>query len=215
MSKASELRAWAVASAAAFCLFAIGYRVWNAPEIPDLAPSVAKLNATLDNVNGATGAWASASAQQVRSVTAIERDLRAQLWHVDRLLNTAQGTLQAGSGALGTLNGQLAHLAPLLDSLRASSDAIPPAVAHLTETVDGVRPVLAEATGAVKDVRWFIRQPALSAAINDGAGIVGNGRKISDKVTADFLKPVPWYMKPIKRGGELIDIVAAAARHVP
>lgn len=196
-------------------MFAIGFRVWTAPKLPDLAPTVAHLDS-------ATGAWANASAQQVRSVEAIERDLRAQLWHVDRLLNTAQGTLQAGSGALDTLQAQITHVSPLLDSLKATSDAIPPAITHITDTADGLQPVLVETAGAVGDVRRFINQPALTDTITSAASITGSAagiaadsKRVADKLTADYFKPVRWYMKPLKRSGELIDIGAAVARHAP
>jgi hypothetical protein len=54
------------------------------------------------------------------------------------------------------------------------------------------------------------------AAITGNAnGIVGDFRQIADKETKDYLKPVPWYLYPVKKGGELIDIGAAVARHIP
>lgn len=46
-------------------------------------------------------------------------------------------------------------------------------------------------------------------------GIVLDGKKVADKVTADYLKPVPWYMQPIKKSSDLLDIGAALARHTP
>lgn len=215
MSLQTELRAWAVASAAVFCLSAIGYRVATAPKLPDLGPTVAHIDA-------ATGAWAKASAQQVNSVSAIERDVRAELWHVDRLLTDGSGTLQAARGAIDTANGQLTHVAPLLDSARAATDSIAPAVQHITEDADGLRPVLANADGAVGDFRYFIRQKSLTDTIDNvatmtqaWAAISVDGRKVSDKVTADYLKPVPWYLWPMKRSGELLDVGAAVARHTP
>lgn len=215
MSRATEVRAWALASAGVFCLSAIGYRVMTAPTLPDLNPTVAHIDA-------ATGAWANASAQQVRSVAAIERDVRVELWHVDRLLLDGSHAMQAAQGAIGTLNGQLTHVAPLLDSLRAASDSVPPAVQHMTETTDGIRPILTNADGAVTDVRRFLMQPALTdtltnaaAVTGSAAGIMEDGRKVADKTTADFLKPVPWYLWPIKRGSQILDIGAAVARHTP
>lgn len=215
MNWQQETRAWALASAGVFCLCSIGYKVAIMPKLPDLKPTVA-------HVDAATGAWANASAQQVASVQAIERDLRAELWHVDRLLTEGSGTLSAARGAIGTLNGSLTHVAPLLDSLKASSDAIPPAIQHVTDDADALRPILANADGGVSDLRRFLQAPALTDTITNvasmtgsGAAIAADGRKIVDKETADFLKPVPWYLKPIKRGGQIIDITAAVARHVP
>lgn len=215
MNWQSETRAWAVASAAAFCLSAIGYRVVTAPKLPDLSPTVAHIDA-------ATGAWANASAQQVASVSAIERDIRAQLWHVDRFLNAGTDTLTAAQGAIGTANAQLTHVAPLLDATRGAVDAARDAAASVAPVMRGVQPVLANADGAVRDFRRFLTAPALNATISNvdnltaaWARISINGAKITDKMTSDYFKPVPWYLYPVKKGSELLDIGAAIARHTP
>jgi hypothetical protein len=215
MSWQSETRAWAMASAVAFCLCAVGYRVMTAPKLPDL-------NSTVAHIDAATGAWADASAQQVRSVAAIERDLRAELWHVDRLLLAGSQTLQAAQGAIDTANVQLTHVAPLLDATRGAVEAIPPALQRVTEDAEGIRPLLANADGAVRDFRRFLTAPALADTLSNvdaltaaWARISTNGAKITDKMTADYFRPVPWYLYPVKKGSELLDIGAAAARHIP
>ena len=212
MTWQSEIRAWAVASAAAFCLGAIGYRALT---LPDLTSTVAHIDA-------ATGEWAKASAQQVASVAAIERDFRAELWHVDRLLLDGSRTLQAAQGAIDTANGQLTHIAPLLDATRIAVDSIPLAVQHVTEDADGIRPILTNVNGAVTDARVFLNQKPLTETIDNvasmtasWAAISGDAQKVSDKATADFFKPVPWYLYPVKKSSELLDIGAAVARHTP
>ena len=215
MTWQSEIRAWALASAGVFCLSATGYRVMTLPKLPDL-------NATVRHLDAATGAWADASKQQVQSVAAIERDLRAEMWHLDRSLTTVDGTLTAAQGAIGGVqatltvtNEQLAHVGPLLDSARAATDSIPPVLASTRATIDAIPP-------AVTDFRDFLKQPAILDTLNNvdrmtgsGAGIANDAQKVSDKMTSDFLKPVKWYMYPIKKGGELIDIGSAIARHTP
>lgn len=214
-----ELRAWLVAAAAVFCLGTIGYRVWTAPKLPDLAPTVAHIDA-------ATKAWSDASAQQVTSVSAIERDIRAQLWHVDRFLTAADGTLRAATGTINTANAQLAHVGPLLDSAKGAVDAVPPTLQQITQDASGVTaalpPLLVNANGAVTDVRAFINQQSLlesfqnvASMTGSWAGISGDAKKVADKATADFLKPVKWYMQPVKRSGQIMDITSAVARHTP
>jgi hypothetical protein len=210
-----ELRRWALASAGVFCLVSIGYRVLTLPKLPDLGP-------TVSHIDAATGAWSAASKQQMDSISAIERDLRVELWHVDRVLTAGSDTLSAARGAIDTLQVQETHVAPLLDSLRASSDAIPPALRRVTDDADGIRPLLANADGGITDFRRFITAPALTDTLGNAASMTGSwaavsvdARKVADKETADFLKPVRWYMKPVKRAGEIIDITAAVARHAP
>jgi hypothetical protein len=215
MTWQSETRAWAVASAAVFCLSIVGYRVLTAPVLPDINP-------TVKNINAATGAWSQASAQQVASVAAIERDLRAQLWHVDRVLNAGENTLKSAQGALDTANVQLTHVAPLLDATRGAVDAIPTTLNHVNTAVDGVAPLLANGNGAVTDFRRFITAPALTGTLSNvdsmtasWAATSGDLRRVADKMTADYFKPVPWYLYPMKKSSELLDIGAAVARHTP
>jgi ABC-type transporter Mla subunit MlaD len=219
MTWQSEVRAWAVASAAVFCLGAIGYKAITFP----------KLDGIVGNINTVTKTMADASKAQASSFAAIERDFRVEMWHldtslttVDATLKTAQGTLQTASGTIGAVQGtltatneQLAHVGPLLDSARLATDHIPP-------VLDGLQPVEANVNGAVSDVRTFINQPSLTQAIanfdnmtNSGAGILWDARQVADKETKDFLKPVKWYMVPVKYTGEFIDIGAAIARHAP
>jgi len=217
MTWQSETRAWALAAAGAFALSAIGYRVLTLPKIPDL-------NSTVSHIDAATGAWANASKQQVQSVAAIERDLRAEMWHLDRTLGTIDGTLRAAQGTLGSVteavgvaNRQMQAVGPLLDSARTATDAIPAVLRTLP-------PAIENANGAVTDFRTYMAQdqPDLAATLGNvrdvtgsAAGITADARKVTDKVTADYLKPIPWYMWPVKRMGELWDISAAVARHTP
>lgn len=214
MTWQSEVRAWALASAGVFALSAIGYRVVKLPDI----------NGTVNHINAATGAWSDASKQQIQSVAAIERDLRAEMWHLDRTLGivdvtlrTAQGTLSGVTEAVSTTDKQLASVGPLLDSARAATDAIP-------STLLAAQNTLTNGNGAVTDFRTYMAQdqPALAATLvnvqsvtNSTAGITEDARKVTDKMTQNYLKPVPWYMWPVKRLGDVWDISAAIARHAP
>ena len=136
MTWQSETRAWAVAAAAVFCLGSIGYKVSLMPDIPALGPTLSQVDATLSNVNRATATWSQASAQQVRSIGDIERDLRAELWHIDRLTQEGSQTLQAAQGAIGTAQEQLTHVAPLLDATQRTVSAAQPAIEHITTDAD-------------------------------------------------------------------------------
>lgn len=171
MSWQSEVRAWGLAAAGLFCMGSIGYRVLT---IPDLRPTIAQLNGTLANLNAATGQWAAASKQQTASVSAIERDVRAQLWHVDRSLTALNGTLSAAQGAirgvsttLSVTDAQLAHVGPLLDSARAATDSIPPAIAASTHTI--------------KDLDARVNDPHIAGIVAHADGMSANG----DKMLAD------------------------------
>ena len=105
MTWQSELRAWAVASAAVFCLSAIGYRVMTAPAVPDLAPSVAKLNSALQELPGT-------------------------LSHVQSTSDAATGLLRAASPAVTKLSDSAGKLGDAVDlTSHRLNDLCPPATA--------------------------------------------------------------------------------------
>lgn len=220
MNWQTELRAWAVALAAVFCLSAIGYRVVTAP---DLSPTVARANTALDTVNhpcapGPCGTLANVDKLVVK-VGDIAVDTQRQIRQSGKLIDAASQSLTSTSAhldaAIDTANSQLTHLGPLMDSARAATDSIPPAVGS-------VAPLLTNADGAVGDFRRFMTAPALTGTISNvdamtasWAATSGDLRKVADKMTADYFKPVPWYLYPVKKGSELLDIGAAVARHTP
>jgi hypothetical protein len=97
MSYQSEFRATAVALAAVFCLGSIGYRVLTAPEIPDLAPTVTKLNATITAAS-----------------TALQ-GLPAVLTHVQTTSDAATGVLRSASPVVASFAGTAGKLNDTID----------------------------------------------------------------------------------------------------
>jgi ABC-type transporter Mla subunit MlaD len=202
-------------------LSAIGYRVLRAPD----------LSGVVSHIDTATGAWSAASKQQVQSVAAIERDLRAEMWHVDRTLTTVDGTLKTAQGtlagateAVGVASEQMRGVGPLLASAQRATDAIPPTLQAAQNTLGSIPPLVASGNGALTDFRAYMAQdqPALVATLGNvqrvtdsTAGIAADAQRVTDKVSKDYLKPVPWYMKPAKYFGDFWDITAAVARHTP
>lgn len=223
MSWQSETRAWAVASAIVLCFSAIGYKVLKVPVIPDLSATVERVNSTLDIINKPCkgkdcGTLANVDKLIVK-VGDIAVDTQTQVKQTGVLINAASASLASTSESV---NAQLGHLGPLLDSARNAADSIPAAIQHVNTAVDGIAPLLADSDGAVGDFRRFLTAPALTSTLanvdsmtGSWSGISADGRKVTDKMTADYLKPVPWYLWPMKRSGELLDVGAAIARHAP
>ena len=207
MSWQSEVRAWALAGAGAFALSAIGYRVLTLPKVPDL-------NGTVSNINAATGAWAKASDQQVKSVTAIERDLRAEMWHLDRTLGTVDGTLQTAQGtlgavtvAVGTANTQIARVGPLLDSARGATEAI-------QSTVASAQPVMDSTATAVKHLDALVSDPAIPKTLDHTEKITGDAQRITKDAAdeADKLAHPP--LKKLGFWGTVDAVIAWAHSHL-
>jgi hypothetical protein len=195
----------------------------TAPKLPDLAPTLARANTALDTVNhscspGPCGTLANVSKLVVK-VGDIAVDTQRQVRQSGTLINAASQSLTSTAehlnAAIDTANTQLSHLAPAIDAARDAAASVAPAM-------KGVTPLLANADGAVGDFRHFLTAPALNATLSNvdaltaaWARISTNGAKITDKMTADYFKPVPWYLYPAKKGSELLDIGAAVARHTP
>jgi hypothetical protein len=125
------------------------------------------------------------------------------------------GTADAATQTALTAREQLTHVAPMLDAATGALDAIPDTLRHVDSAADN-------ANGAVTDFRKFLNAPALSATVTNTAAMTGSwaaisfdAERVADKETKDFLKPVPWYLWPVKRSGEILDIGAAVARHTP
>lgn len=116
--------------------------------------------------------------------------------------------LRTSNTAVGALNDPQTGLRPLL----GHADAL---VVASTGTVTDINATLQ--SKAVKDAAAdFARTMKFTADMSEsGAGIMADARRVSDKETADFMKPVKWYMQPIKKAGDIIDIGAAVARHTP
>jgi hypothetical protein len=220
MSLQSETRAWAVALAAVFCLSAIGY---SALKLPDLSPTVSRANTALDTLNrpckGVSCGTLASVDKVIVKIGDIAVDTQMQVRQSGTLINAASESLASTSrhldAAIDTANTQLTHLGPLLDAGRDAAASVAPAMQSL-------QPVLANADGAVGDFRRFLTAPALNASISNvdsmtaaWARISTNGARVTDKMTADYFKPVPWYLYPVKKGSELLDIGAAVARHTP
>lgn len=175
---------------------------------PDACGTLAQIN----KVAIAAGDVANASAMQVMQGGAL---IKATTRNIDSIGTSLTGTATRLDATVDTLNAQLPHLGPAIDAARDAAASVAP-------IMQGVTPILANADGAVTDIRHFITAPSLTGTVTNvdnmtasWAAISANGQKITDKMTADYFKPVPWYMYPVKKGSELLDIGAAVARHTP
>jgi hypothetical protein len=167
-----------------------------------------KANATLMNLDKGTATWAASAMAQTQAITDLATDAH---------------------GMISQANTALESIPPVAQSLVKTADA---GTATLTEATDTIkvgkrtiasfRPVAEGLERNSDDLDAILRDNAIhqtftsaAATLDNANGILADGRKVADKAAADFLKPVPWWKQPIAKGGELIDITAAIARHVP
>ena len=120
---------------------------------------------------------------------------------VTETANAAKGTLTQATTDLGTLNGSIAATKPLIEAGTTTISRV------------GV---------ASDDLDALLKKRAIEELLDNLAGITHHGNAIAgdfqdvaDKARADYLRPVKWYMQPVKQAGNIMDISAAIARHTP
>jgi ABC-type transporter Mla subunit MlaD len=174
-----------------------------------------KANATLVNLDKGTAAWAASAKDQAAAITDLATD--------------THGTLSEVNSTVESLHGSADSLHTELDSLHKTTDQATALAAALTSdaetantTIAAAQPVLAGFARDSEDLDALLKDQAIhqtltaaAATLDNASGILADGRKVADKAAADFLKPVPWYEKPVKYFGDLWDISAAVARHTP
>lgn len=175
------------------------------------------IHATNDNVNrpcgggkpcGTLAALDKTVTKAGDSVVTTQLAERATIPHVlaamDQFKDSAarlSGTADAATAALETAQTTISDLQPVLGALARDADS---------------------ANKTVTDFDALVSSPDLSHALShvdgmaaSGDGILADAKKVADKETADWIKTRPWWQAPIAKGGQLIDITAAIARHTP
>ena len=116
--------------------------------------------------------------------------------------------VNATMDALATIPG---HVNPVLDSAKGTLDAgttLTQTATATLQTVNDRTPALLDVyTGAGRDLDAMIQDnsPSVKTVLvntasmtGSGAGILANGKVVSDKITYDYTHPVPWYQQPWK-----------------
>lgn len=114
--------------------------------------------------------------------------------HLNQTADAATAaTLQARTD-LFTLNGSIAATQPLLEAYTRSGNDLNAILERkaVTEIIDN----FASTTGSL-------------------AGVMADGKKVTDKATADYLSPKPWWRKLGAYAGDTYDYGALFARHTP
>ena len=115
------------------------------------------------------------------------------------------------------------------DRLSGTADAGTDSLKALTATlgtaqttIRGFQAPVASFTRAGDSLNYLLKDEAIYRTLDNMAGVTENaegiladGRKVTDKLTKDYMTPVPWWKRPIKYFGTTWDILGAVARHTP
>lgn len=191
------------------------------------APSAGKLDALATRAADALPAKGKIN-QLADSASGTLRTAQQQIQRTsDNLNRPCKGP--GGASACGTLAQVNKTVVKAGDAIVTTQRAELKALPHITAAMDAFRDAAfsiddagTSASDAFESFNELLESKDLTAAIAhanamtaSGDGILADARQVSDKVTKDFLAPVPWWKKPIRKAGALIDITAALARHAP
>jgi len=224
MTWQSELRAWAVASAAAFCLGTVGFRVWTAPKIPDLTPTVTQANTALQGLpavlthlqstsDAATGILHAAT-PVVAGLKVTEGKLNAGIDLTSHRINDLCPVPTAPEASIHPC-GTLADTNRTLATLRGTSGQVERSLmvfnAHESELFVQERNAYAQMTKSVTDLDVMVTNPDLTAMIANGKTITGDAAA----VTTDGRTWVHQKLYPTKTKGFVSGFEAAGdvAKH--
>jgi len=141
---------------------------------------------------------------------------------VDAMKTQVNQTQPLIEGAARAISDTSTHANTAIDAATDATRQARTDLETLNGTIAASRPLVEASTLAVQHFDALVQSPDLSAALGhvqgvtaSADGIMIDARKVADKETADWLKPVPWWKAPLAKGGQLIDITAAIARHTP
>ncbi len=133
------------------------------------------------------------------------------------------------TAAVDALKESAVHLSGTADSLSKTAaagtgtlNAATEAIGEGQRTIAAAQPLLAAYTQSGYDLDAILKRKAIGDILDNAAGLTAQGnaisadfRQVADKAREDYLRKVPWWEKPIKYSGDIIDISAAIARHAP
>ena len=178
---------------------------------PDLKP-------TLEAISGPRGTLHEVNKAAVKIGDAIVQTQlveRATTPHVTTAMDQFGAAAVHLSGTADALSKTASAGAQTLNALTVDEIA-------LKQPIESANYVILKAGNSVDDFDALLKRKAIGDVLDNLAGATGQGnailgdfRQVADKARADYLKPVPWYMQPIHRAGDIMDISAAIARHTP
>ena len=174
-----------------------------------------KINASAINLDKATAAWSKSAQSQADAVTDLVTDAHGTLSQANTALQGISGVAQHVSGTADAATG-------LLASARATTDTLPPLIGDIRTQVQGIGPAEASIASAGAHLDELLKRKAIEQILDNVAGMTSNangilvdGRKVSDKLTNDFVAPKPWWKKIGPSLSDVWDFSALAARHTP
>jgi hypothetical protein len=153
------------------------------------------------------------------AIRSVAVDAGAAVQATTRQIDATQPLLQSAANAVASTAN---HANEAID---AGRDAITQAhtdLVTLNGPIAATTPLLEAYTRSGEDFDELLKRKAVGQILDHAAGImtsgddiVADGKKITDKLTSDFLTPQPWWKKAGRYASDAFDYGALAARHLP
>ena len=189
---------------------------------PNIQPTLDAANSTLAVINApCTGFHGSVTCGPLAQLSQAEKNVGI-LAGQSALQVRQTGTLvTAVAQNLDTVGESVKETAGHLDkTLDAGTDLTVQATATLKTVNDKAGPLLAAYTQSGVDLDALLKSHALTDTLDNAAGtsrnvqdITADFARVTDKASADYLAPKPWYKKVGRFAGDALDYGAFVARH--
>jgi hypothetical protein len=211
---------------------ACGFAAYKAFE--KLGEAADGVTATLVNVNrpckGPAGPDACGTLAEINKATIQVGDI------VKSSQMEEKDTAKAAQATMTAVDQMAAHAGALTDSLAGTASAATGTLAQarvdlgtMNDSIAATKPLLEASTATIgrlgvasDDLDTLLKRKAIGDLLDQFAGIATHGnaiagdfQQVADKARADYLRKTPWYLQPVKRAGDIMDISAAIARHTP
>jgi ABC-type transporter Mla subunit MlaD len=201
MTRLEHIALWAAGTTlAAFLVYGSFGLCRHAIEALDAIKDTAhQTQPVLANVTAVTNSVRDSSKTQADNLIAIERDVRTEMWDLNRTLLTTRGTLTAAQGAFAGVQGTLTHANGTMD---AATSFLGSAQTQVTQNGDSLTATMEQYTAngaslqhATDDLDNLLK----SQAVNDIPVQVDfslvDFNRILNKTANDFTSKKPWYRK--------------------
>ena len=149
------------------------------------------------------------------AIVTTQLEERAAAPHVIEAMDTFNVAAAKLGGSADALTGTAHAGTATLDAATANLDA-------LGDPAKGLPAMVASYTAAGDNLNAILRQKAIAEILanvdsmtGSGAEILADGKKVTDKATADYLAPQPWWKKAGRYASDAFDYGALFARHTP
>lgn len=155
----------------------------------------------------------------IPSVRNVAVDAGVAVQNSSKLVDIAS---QSVSGVSQHVQGTSDAATRLLDSTAATINKVPDTLTALNGAIGNVKDLAGTGNDSLNDINRILERQAINRILDNtasmmesGAGILADGRKVTDKATADYLSPKPWYRKVGRYASDAFDYGALFARHTP